>query len=681
MPSGSDTTAEAAPTGPDADRPGQRTTGSAATPPTEGAEGAEGGDAVGGRKPVGGGDAAEGRKPGEGGDAVGGPVPVEDRDAAEGGASGATGAAAPGTAASGAASAVPASAASGAAADASETASDASGSVPAASETASAASAASGSASAPSPGGRRPGRLRRLGLLARREARRSALAAVSGLALGLAFPPFGVWPLSLVAVAALALLTHGRTARQGAWTGFAFGVPFFLLLLKWLSVVGWDAVVGLSIIEAAFLALMGAGLALVSRLPVPALWPLWTACLWVAEEWARDRVPFGGFPWGRLAFANTGSPYTPLAALGGAPLVTFGVALTGGALAGAALTLWRLRGAGGFSPRRALPAAGAVAVAAAVTAAGFAVPVPTAADDSVDIAVVQGNVQQAGMDFLGRPMKILNNHVNATLDLAKDIRAGRIAKPDLVIWPENASDLDPFQYREAYARIDEAVKSIGVPVLVGALVDHPTKQGYVENQGIVWDPKSGPGASYTKQHPVPFGEYVPFRQELSKVITRLQRVPRDFYPGDHTGVLNVGPARLGDVICFEVAYDEIVRDTVNAGARAIVVQTNNATYGRSGQPEQQLVMSRLRAIEHGRPVITAATSGISAVVSPDGTIEQRTKEFTQDVLTARIPLRDGKTLADRVGAIPEWVLAMVGVLSCAAAIMIGRRGRTDEKGQ
>ncbi|WP_432048741.1 apolipoprotein N-acyltransferase [Streptomyces asiaticus] len=637
---------------------------------------------MGGRDPVGGGDAAEGRKPVEGGDAVGGRDAAEDRDAAEGGESGATGAAAPGTAAPGAASAArgaaasgpasgTASAASGAAADASETASAASG----------AAAAAFGSASASSAGGRRPGRLRRFGLLARREARRSALAAVSGLALGLAFPPFGVWPLSLVAVAALALLTHGRTARQGAWTGFAFGVPFFLLLLKWLSVVGWDAVVGLSIIEAAFLALMGAGLALVSRLPVPPLWPLWTACLWVAEEWARDRVPFGGFPWGRLAFANTGSPYTPLAALGGAPLVTFGVALTGGALAGAALTLWRLRGAGGFSPRRALPAAGAVAVAAAVTAAGFAVPIPTAADDSVDIAVVQGNVQQPGMDFLGRPMMILDNHAKATLNLAKDIKAGRIAKPDLVIWPENASDLDPFQYREAYARIDEAVKSIGVPVLVGALVDHPTKQGYVENQGIVWDPKRGPGASYTKQHPVPFGEYVPFRQELSKIITRLQRVPRDFYPGDHTGVLNVGPARLGDVICFEVAYDEIVRDTVNAGARAIVVQTNNATYGRSGQPEQQLVMSRLRAIEHGRPVITAATSGISAVVSPDGTIEQRTKEFTQDVLTARIPLRDGKTLADRVGATPEWVLAMVGVLSCAAAIMIGRRGRTDKKGQ
>ncbi|WP_262371568.1 apolipoprotein N-acyltransferase, partial [Streptomyces sp. WAC01526] len=495
--------------------------------------------------------------------------------------------------------------------------------------------------------------------------------------LGLAFPPYDLWPLSLVSVAALSLLTRGRTARQGAWTGFVFGLPFFLILLKWLHVVGWDAVVGLSIAEAFFLALLGAALAVTSRLPA---WPVWTACLWVAEEWARDRLPLGGFPWGRLAFANTGSPLTPLAALGGAPLVTFAVALAGALLAACAATLWGLRKNG--SLRRAVPALEAFGLAAAVTLAGALVPVPTKADDTVDIAVVQGNVQSPGMDFLGRPMMITDNHATATEKLAADVKAGRAKKPDLVIWPENSSDLDPYKYREAYDRIDEAVKAINVPVLVGALVDHPTKKGYVFNEGIVWDPKKGPGASYTKQHPVPFGEYVPFREQLSKIITRFERVPRNFYPGDHTGVLKVGPARLGDVICFEVAYDEIVHDTVDAGARALVIQTNNATYGRTGQPEQQLAMSKLRAVEHGRAVVTAATSGISAVVAPDGTVTHRIPEFTQGVVSARIPLRDETTLADRVGAAPEWALAIVGLLSCAAAAVIGRRGRTkDEKGQ
>jgi apolipoprotein N-acyltransferase len=483
--------------------------------------------------------------------------------------------------------------------------------------------------------------------------------------------------MSLPAVAALSLLTRGRTARQGAWTGFAFGLPFFFLLLRWLHVIGYDAVFGLSVVEALFLAALGAGLAVTSRLP---LWPLWAASLWVAEEWARDRIPFGGFPWGRLAFANTGSPFTPLAALGGAPLVTFAVALAGTLLAAAVLAVAAARGVP-RTVRAVLPAAGAGALAVAVAAAGYAVPVPADADDSVDIAVVQGNVQQPGMDFLGRPMKILDNHAEATLELAKEVRAGRAERPDLVIWPENSSDLDPFRHQEAYDRIDEAVRAIGVPVLVGALVDHPAEPGYVENQGIVWEPRAGPGASYTKQHPVPFGEYVPFREQLSKVITRLQRVPRDFYPGDHTGVLQAGPARLGDVICFEIAYDEIVHDTVRAGARALVVQTNNATYGRTGQPEQQLAMSRLRAVEHGRAVVTAATSGISAVVGPDGTIRQRIPEFTQDVLLASLPLRDDTTVADRVGAGPEWALAMVGLLSCAAALLLGRRGRPMQKGQ
>ncbi|TDC74822.1 apolipoprotein N-acyltransferase [Streptomyces hainanensis] len=526
---------------------------------------------------------------------------------------------------------------------------------------------------------RRPGRLRRLAGGARRHWRAGVAAAVAGLALALSFPPFDLWPLSVLAVAAFSLLTHGRTGRQGAWLGLAFGWPFFLLLLSWLRVIGWDVTVGLAFVESLFLVAMGAGLARTSRLP---LWPLWTACLWVAQEWARDRIPFGGFPWGRLAFANTGTPFTPLAALGGAPLVTFAVALSGALLAWAALRLLAAGRRAAEAPepalRAQLPALGAVGLAAAVAAVGYAVPVPTDADDTVSVAVVQGNVQQPGMDFLGRPMLILNNHVDATLELAADIDAGRVEQPDLVIWPENASDLDPYQSSEARAAIERAVQAVGVPILVGALVDHPTEEGYVENQGIVWDPETGPGDSYTKQHPVPFGEYVPFREQLSTFISRLERVPRDFYPGDHTGVLDVGPARLGDVICFEVAYDGIIRDTVNDGARALVVQTNNATYGNTGQPEQQLAMSRLRAVEHGRAIVTAATSGISAVVAPDGRIEQRTEEFTRDVLTTELPLRDGRTVADRIGAAPEWILAGAGLAAWALVLV---RTRLERKGR
>jgi apolipoprotein N-acyltransferase len=534
-----------------------------------------------------------------------------------------------------------------------------------------------GAGAAPDGSRGRASRRARFAALARRAAPSSAVAAAAGLALAAAFPPYDVWPLSLAAVAAFSLLMRGRTVRQGAWLGFAFGWPFFIWLLQWLHTVGWDAVVGLALIEALFLAALGACTVPVMRLPG---WPLWAACLWVAEELARDRLPFGGFPWGRLAFANTGSPFTPLAALGGAPLVSFAVALSGTLLAAAALGALRLRRAP-RSPRTALTAAGALAVSAAVLLAGLLVPVPTGAKDHVRIAVVQGDVQQPGLHFLGRPMMILDNHVKATLQLAADIESGKVPRPDLVIWPENSSDLDPFTHPAAYAKITEAVQAVGVPVLVGVLVDGPDAD-HVQNEGIVWDPVTGPGAHYTKQHPVPFGEYVPFRKELTKVISRLDEIPRDFYPGKTTGVMQIGPARLGDVICFEVAYDGIVRDTVNAGARAIVVQTNNATYGRTGQPEQQLAMSRLRAIEHGRAVVTAATSGISAVVAPDGRIEQRSKEFTRTVLSADLPLRDGRTLADRVGAAPEWTLAMVGLLSCAAAVALGRRERTrTAKGQ
>lgn len=547
---------------------------------------------------------------------------------------------------------------------------------------------------------------------------RTGLALLCGVLLALSFPPYGLWALSPLAVAGVSLLTYRRTARQAAWTGFAFGAPFLLWLLYWLNVIGLDAWILLALFESLFLLAMCAGLAVVSRLPG---WPQWTACLWVAQEWARDRLPLGGFPWGRLAFANTSSPFTPLAALGGAPLVSFGVALSGALLAAAALALRpRLAGAGGAARAGASAegTASAAAAGAGVTAAGdrtggaagarggvrgaggaralgavalalvaglvgYAVPLPTGgttADGpaSAGIAVIQGNVPHAGMDFLGRPMQVLQNHVAATEKLAAQVAAGQAVQPELVIWPENSSDVDPYQTPEARAAIQQAVDAIRVPILVGALVDGPDAQ-HVQNEGIVWAPSDaplpGPGAHYTKQHPVPFGEYVPFRAVLSKYITRLQRVAHDFAPGTTTGILQVGPARIGDVICFEVAYDSIVSDAVGKGGRVIVVQTNNATYEHTDQPDQQFAMSRLRAVEHGRAVVIASTSGISGVIEPDGSVLQRTGLATAAEFEAQVPLRDTLTVADRVGAAPEWAISVLGLLAVGAAGVLAVRGR------
>jgi len=477
-------------------------------------------------------------------------------------------------------------------------------------------------------------------------------AVLAGLVLWLAFPPVAAWPLAPVGAGLLALAVHRATPRQGAVAGLLAGLALFLPLLHWTgAVAGASAWIALALIEAAFLAPLGAALAVVSRRPG---WPAWGAALWVAQEALRDRLPFGGFPWGRLAFSQDATVLTPLAALGGAPLVTFAVALLGGLLAALCTR----------PARRALLAGGAAALA--VLAVALLMPTPSGGP-TTRVALVQGNVPRLGLDAFAQRSAVLTNHVEATRALAADVRAGRAARPDLVIWPENASDLDPFTDPEAYALIDGAVRDVGVPVLVGAVLEAPDDQ--VANTGIVWDPVTGPGARYVKQHPVPFGEYMPYRDLLRKVSSRVDLVPRDFVHGTGSSLLQVGPVAVGDVICFEVAYDGLVRDAVQEGGRVLVVQTNNATFGRSAQPAQQLAMSRLRAVEHGRSVLVAATSGISAVIGPDGDLSQRTAVFTRETLMADVALRDARTPATRLGVLPELLLALLG----AGAVVRGVR--------
>src|SRR5262245_1224606 len=396
-----------------------------------------------------------------------------------------------------------------------------------------------------------PARLAAGGLPARLAAgglpARLALAALAGLLLAISFPPYGWWLLALPAVAALSLLTRGISARAGALIGLVYGLAFFAVLMRWMTVIGPDAWILLSLLEAAFMAPLGAALAVTARLPG---WPLVHAALWVGVELLRARIPWGGMPWGRLAFGQAGTPLTPYAALGGAPLVTFVTAALGAGLAYLVL-------AGLAGRRRMLGGAiAAVSIGAAFGAATL-VPTPTAGERTVTVALVQGNVPRLGLDFLGQREAVLRNHVAVSDELDRRVAAGELPHPDLVIWPENASDIDPYRDSAARALIDDVVRRVGVPTLVGAVINSP-KPDKIYNVGIVWDPVTGPGEQYIKRHPVPFGEYVPFRSVLERYITRFDRVRRDFAGGDRPGTLDVGPARIGDVICFEVAYDGLV---------------------------------------------------------------------------------------------------------------------------
>ena len=504
-----------------------------------------------------------------------------------------------------------------------------------------------------------------------------------GLLLVLSFPPYDVVWLAPPALAAMTLSWHGVRARRGFWLGLLAGAAFLLWHLHWMTVIGDDAWLLLGLAFSLFYGLIGAGVAATSSSRV---WPLAVPLMWVAVEAVRGRVPFGGFPWGDLAFGQTSTTLTPYAALGGAPLVSFAVALVGALLAYA----WTVR----HRPRAAVATLVGVAV---VCTAGGLVPLPVDGESAggpayTTAAVVQGNVAGPGMDAFGDTRAlVLSNHVRETEKLAADVRAGRAPQPDLVIWPENASDLDPYESPDARRLIQQAVDAVDAPVLVGAVVTKPDDPTRIWNVGIVWQPAAGgqaggPTSFYVKQHPVPFGEWVPFRDVLAKVISRFDRVPRDFAPGESTGVLQVGPALVGDLICFEVAYDELSRAAVRGdgvtgplageGARVLAVQTNNATYGLTGQPEQQMAMSRLRAVEHGRTVLVAATSGISAIVAPDGTTVQSLPEFVAGHLVARVPLRDTLTVSDRLGPLPSLV-AVAGAVALLVLVLVRSRRRRD----
>ncbi|WP_183092600.1 apolipoprotein N-acyltransferase [Nocardioides stalactiti] len=493
---------------------------------------------------------------------------------------------------------------------------------------------------------------------------RLVVAAAGGLLLTASFEPVAIPYLLPLGIAAFALAVRELPVRRAGAVGLVFGVAFYFTHIYWMKEsIGTDAWIALSAVEALFYGALGLAAPLVRRLP---LWPLWLAALWTSVDGLRSTWPFSGMPWGRLGFAAIDTPVAPAVAYLGMTGLSFTLALVGFLIA-AGVESWLPSDR--TSVRRSRPVAlgGAVVVLALLLVPAVA-PYETEETGSAVVAAVQGDVPGPGNDILFDHRQVTRNHVDATLDLAA---SG--VRPDFVLWPENSTAVDPFLDSGVNDDIREAVAAIGVPVVIGGLVDDG--DDHVLNQGIVWDPRTGPGDRYTKHHPVAYGEYIPFRRYWDPNFGALNQISRDMKSGTRTTPLRVAGIPVADAICFDVAYDDVMREQLQEGAELLTVQTSNASFIFTDQIDQQFAITRLRAIESGRWLVVAATNGITGVVAPDGTVVASADPRTTAVLVERVGLSTELTPATRAGAWPARVFTGWSLLGLVVGAIAYRRRR------
>jgi apolipoprotein N-acyltransferase len=522
-----------------------------------------------------------------------------------------------------------------------------------------------------------------------------SVVILAGLALCISFPPFGWWYLAIAAFAMIAwVLTRESTTLAGGFGyGFLFGLAFYLPLLPWISgLVGAFPWMMLAAMEALFPALFAMGAIAVRRLSG---WPFWFAALWAAQEWLKSNVPFGGFPWGVVGFSQTDGPLLAIAQLGGAPLLSFAVVLTGFSLAAITFEVVKWWRHNHESQKAAPPAVvlPGVCISAVLLTTALAWPhvhqsgLGAGDDPSITVAAVQGNVPRLGLEFNAQRRAVLDNHVRETAELADDVRAGRAPQPMVVIWPENSSDIDPLANPDARDEISIAAADVKAPILVGGVVAAP---GYsadnpvATNSVIVWNPATGPGDRHDKKIVQPFGEYLPWRSFFRHLSSYADRAGY-FVPGSGNGVVNAAGVPIGVTTCWEVIFDRAARESVQSGAQLLAVPSNNATFNEA-MSEQQLAFGRLRAVEHDRYVVVAGTTGISAIISPDGRELAHTAFFEPAYLDMQVRLKTQLTLATRWGPEVQVLLVALGVAAVIAAILhngsfVRRLGRrSNDKG-
>jgi len=391
----------------------------------------------------------------------------------------------------------------------------------------------------------------------------------------------------------------------------AFALTFNLVLLHWTSTyvgsVPW-------IILAAGLSLFYLPLVAVKRLGI-AFFPL----IFIVLEEIRNRFPFQGFGWARIAYSQADAPYAKIAAHGGAVALSAITVLLG-------LVLFFL-----FQKQ--------FRILILLPLFLVVVPVDVQMSETTQTLMIQGNVPKLGLDFNSRAKEVFFNHVKET-----DIAIMENRKVDFILWPENSVDVDPFRNPEVF----EALNSYKVPLIIGAIVG---RDNDILNTSILWTKESQ--NVYIKQHLTPFGEYIPLRSLASKISPFVDDV-RDFSPGNQSTIFTVDKAKIAPVICYELLDDRILEKAAKS-SNLLAVQTNSATFGDSAQSAQQLQITRIRAIEHSRNILSVSTTGYSAVIDYNGKVLQKSDMGAAQHLYAEIGLISSVSPRDRYG---DWALVM-----------------------
>jgi apolipoprotein N-acyltransferase len=498
------------------------------------------------------------------------------------------------------------------------------------------------------------------------------VAAASGLLLSSAFPRTGVWVLAFVGVGGALAALRGRNARTGALVGFVFGVTFWFSLIEWVTLfLGPVPLLALGLLQALLVSAGGALIAVayraVGRLAPDrvgrlVLAPLVVAAAWTTRETVAGTWPYGGFAWGRVAASQSTSPFAFLAAWVGLTGLSFAIVWLS-ALALALIT--EPRGLGVRRREAALPRLLAATVA---TAALLAVPAfPITVTGSMRIAAVQPNSHAGYFDPAFDPAANLRKVVSTT--------AGAVGQgADLVVWPEGAAMYDAVNDQGLQQQLDIVSDVVGAPLLTGSI----TQRGDATyNSSVLWTPSGGVTALYDKVRPVPFGEYVPDRAFWTPFAPELlAMVGRDYTPGTRDAVFDVGRAKIGVNICFDIVDDGLLLGSVADGAQVLVAQTNNADFGDTAENEQQLGIARLNAIATGRALVSDSTVASTTAIGPDGRTLATTKPFTATTMVVDVPLASGITPAVSFGIPLGATIALLGaVLPLMLAWMTRRRRR------